>query len=325
MSNPTLLVAPFNSSLAYTSPSGAGVFTGVDPIRYDAGLWVEEGTTNLFPNPITELTNDNWGTVSGGVATRVTSESLFGSASIQFVSDNAAVDERVQPIVSSSLASPRTFTESVYTKVSTGSATLQLQSIYVYTVGLDLAQASSLVTTEWARMTPVTLAMSDPKTMTTIYASIGTGAIQQAVTLYATGLQIEEKDHVTSLAVGSMGDGYSWGGVAHVSESIRAASSASLTMDEPVSVACWYREGYSGAKQFAYLSPLGALGDDGDISYAAGDLTISTATSLVIGPFAAFDRELTTQEQANLARTQSWTLSTVLGRNPYINFQLRPY
>ena len=105
----------------------------------------------------------------------------------------------------------------------------------------------------------------------------------------------------------------------------RAASSASVTIDEPVSVACWYREEYSGAKSFAYLDTLGQLGDYGDISWSGGDLTISTSRNLVIGPFAAFDRELTAQEQANLAKTQRWNLRTVLGGNPYTNFQLRPY
>lgn len=51
MSNPTNGVWEFDGSLAGTTESGSTSFTGVDPIRYDAGLWLEEGTTNFWPNP----------------------------------------------------------------------------------------------------------------------------------------------------------------------------------------------------------------------------------------------------------------------------------
>lgn len=318
MSNPTTLVENFNGSL--------GAFTGVDPIRYDGGLWLEEGTTNLFENPISENTDDAWGLYVGGAGSRVTSEHLFGTASIQFISANSAVDERVQPSLSNASVSPRTFTSSVYAKAASGTPTIQHQLIYVYTSGLSSDQVSTALSTEWQRMPAVTLAMDDSKTMLIIYASIGTGAIQQQVTIYATGLQMEEKSHATSLAVGSFGAGYSWTGTPHASASTRDASSASVTIAEPAAVACWYRE--QGVKTFAYLETLGALGNDGDISYAGGDLTISTTRSLVIGPFAAFDRTLTDAEQANLSSTQNWSLTTVLGggnRRIRQQFQLRPY
>ena len=51
MSNPTKLVSQFSGSLAYTDAAGSGNWTGVNPIRYDDGLWIEEATTNLYSTP----------------------------------------------------------------------------------------------------------------------------------------------------------------------------------------------------------------------------------------------------------------------------------
>ena len=215
------LIETFNDSL--------GTFTGVDPIRYSNGLWLEEGTTNLFVNPISESSNANWASGLNATATRVTTEHLFGSASMQVVTPGLLVDERVQPQLNVSLTSPRTFTHSVYAKLASGSATLRLLAIHVYTDGTKDQNASSVVTTDWARMTPVTIAMDDPKTMSIIYSNIGTGTIKQAVTFFVTGHQIEEKPYATSLAVGSFGSGYSWASTAHASASTRAASSASIS------------------------------------------------------------------------------------------------
>jgi len=215
------LIETFNDSL--------GTLTGVDPIRYSNGLWLEEGTTNLFPNPISEISNASWGSGANATATRVTTGHLFGSASMQVVTPGSAVDERVQPQLNSSLTSPRTFTHSVYSKLASGSATLQLRAVHVYTDGSKGQNASCVVTTDWARMTPVTIAMDDPKTMSISYSIIGTGTIKQAVTFFVTGHQIEEKPYATSLAVGSFGPGYSWAATAHASPSTRAASSASIS------------------------------------------------------------------------------------------------
>ena len=50
MSNPVLGVWPLTSSLAGQDRSGIASLTGVGPIRYDAGLWLEEAGTNRFVN-----------------------------------------------------------------------------------------------------------------------------------------------------------------------------------------------------------------------------------------------------------------------------------
>ena len=52
VSNPALLAASLDGSLAYTDLVGSGTLTGVDPIRYDGGLWTEEGGTNYCPDPL---------------------------------------------------------------------------------------------------------------------------------------------------------------------------------------------------------------------------------------------------------------------------------
>jgi hypothetical protein len=155
-------------------------------------------------------------------------------------------------------------------------------------------QSGTLATTGWNLLEFITTATATTSTEFYIDSLAAKDWLVDAV-------QVEQKAYATSFVIGT-----------------RAASSASLAMDEPVSVACWYREAYSGSKAFAYLSSLGQLGDYGDISYAAGDLTLSTDRNLVIGPFAAFDRELTAGEQAILAASQDWSLETLEGGSKII-------
>jgi hypothetical protein len=52
MSNPTTMVEQFNGSL--------GGFSGVDPIRHDSGLWLEEAGINYVLNPVAAVDATSW-------------------------------------------------------------------------------------------------------------------------------------------------------------------------------------------------------------------------------------------------------------------------
>lgn len=322
MSNPTILVAPFTDSLAYSGVAGDGVFTGVDPIRYDGGLWVEEATINYHGNPSAEY--DDGGAFSvasnGAVQTYVTSQHYSGAQAWQVDYDGSPfglIQFGGFVHFPSLVGTTVNITASIYEKALSGAGPIDFDMNFFYdstfvATGLNPATPG----TDWSRRV-VTLSQA----VTTSYEGLGVRLLNTGsgagvdFTEFVDALQVELKDHATSYADYTMGAGY--GGSA-TNPSTRAASSASLAMDEPASLACWYREEYSGDKQFAYLDTLGQLGDYGDISYAAGDLTISTARNLVIGPFATFDRELTTAEQVRLAATQSWDMETVLGGSKII-------
>ena len=73
MSNPALLAASLDGSLAYTDRAGSGAMTNVDPIRYSSGLWLEQATTNLYPNPRVTSAITGYSSASSAVITRDTS------------------------------------------------------------------------------------------------------------------------------------------------------------------------------------------------------------------------------------------------------------
>lgn len=327
MSNPTMLVEPFSNSL--------GDFTGVAPTRYDSGLWVEEATTNLISNPTCVTNTTGWVTFANRSLARVTSlpaalpnelASLVTTGwGVTATNDQAASSGICSFSVSLSNA-VHAFSIYAYIPTAFSASGVSLRALsFTSATGTITAAANMSLRDQWQRieMGPFTPDAGDTGGDMNLTTS-GASAWLSGETIYFAAAQAEQKGHATSFVLSSLGSGYS----ASPSPHSRAASSASLTMDEPASVACWYREGYSGAKQFAYLDTLGQLGDYGDISYAAGDLTISTSRNLVIGPFAAFDRALTDTEQARLAATQSWSLSTVVAfpyRRIRSQFQLRPY
>ena len=324
MTNPTLLVSTFDESLAYTTPSGDGVWTGVDPIRYDGGLWVEGSTTNIQPNPTAETNLDGWLTTpndTNATLARTTSDAIapFAFSITANSSGTAGMRAGIGALFAASAGDVMT--------VSVACRSDDITAMTIQVVWLD-GGFSDLTNETSSSLTVSAIADRVAFTFAAAPAMTGFGQLFFRMVgndtndvLYLARIQTEEKAYATSYADDVLGDGYGGTDGAYT----RAASSAAITIAEPVGVACWYREEYSGAQQFAYLSPLGTLGDYGDISWSGGDLTISTSRNLVIGPFAAFDRELTAIEQSNLNRTQSWNLSTVLGGNRYTNFQLRPY
>lgn len=317
MANPTLVVEGFNGSL--------GSFSGVDPIRYDSGLWLEEAESNYVPNPVGATDVAGWsaqtditmshetslpgplpGWLAGLVTTGFRLTATANRSGNLAVSTQAAVDAAGAHRVAVYLWVPAAFsaTQVGVRPTNFGGAGMSFTEVFA-----DLSMRD-----QWQRLDgPFTVDAAD--LLGSILIRTTAGTMLAGEILWFTLAEIQPGSVLTSAVAETLGSGYANVGTAHNSASTRAASSASVTSAEPVSVACWYREGYSGAKQFAYLDTLGQLGDYGDVSWAAGDLTISTSRNLVIGPFAAFDRALTAGEQANLRSTQNWTMNSVNGSN----------
>lgn len=219
MSNPTLLVEQFNGSL--------GIFTGVDPIRFDGGLWLEEGTTNYIANPRAGSNTTGWFTYGDRTLSRDTTKAYIGSASFKVEA-------------STTIASMNYFMSATGITIgATGSVTASAM-VYVPTswTGGDIcidargfglgspsqANVDMSKKGQWQRVsTTFTASSTSGEVHLTSVSSMPSG---QPVNF--TNIQLENKSYATSYCDGSLGTGYSWAGTAHASTSTRAASSASV-------------------------------------------------------------------------------------------------
>ncbi len=301
MSNPTMLVESFNGS--------PGVFAITGPERYDSGLWLERAGANLVVNPSLETGTTGWLGWDSATFTRETGDpQATGSYCAQAIEVGGA-GKSGGTRYNLTHSTTGDFVMSCDVWLVSGASDCY---ITVQNQAFSTQQIQAFTATPTKQR--ISLALPSLAAHTSLIMLVRR-ASPVAGTIRVDALDLEAGLIPSSHIDGSLGGGYAWGSTAHASASTRAASSAAVTMTEPVSVACWYREAYSGAKTFAYLDTLGQLGDYGDISYAAGDLTISTSRNLVIGPFAAFDRALTATEQANLRSTQNWSMNSVNGSN----------
>ncbi len=329
MSNPTLAVADLQSDLVIQTPSGATTFTGVDPIRYSGGLWLEEATTNLNPNPLFYNNISGWGSfgqgsgISASLAWHASRRARWTVSAVDTSGGNYVDMGHLTGVGSFAAGEPISVSAEVNGAGVTGTIAVAVWAADAGgTTIVGSRSMGTAVAIDGADHVIQHTVASLPVGTSRVYIYVATRFSSNggSGTVDCLWYQNEKKAYPTSLCPevdgsGTPNAGYAFAGTAHASASTRAASSASVTIDEPVSVACWYREGYSGAKTFAYLEPYGTLGTYGSIAYAAGDLTISTSRNLVIGPFAAFDRALTAGEQANLRSTQNWTMNSVNGSN----------
>ena len=89
MSNPTTLVEQFSGSL--------GALTGVAPIRYNNGLWLEAAGTNKLANPSFETDASTWALFNGGTGTVISSTdwSKVGTHSLKTVTNGDAFRQGV--------------------------------------------------------------------------------------------------------------------------------------------------------------------------------------------------------------------------------------
>ena len=181
------------------------------------GLVIEEATTNLIENPSFEVDTTTWEEF-GSTISRDTTYSMFGEACLKIVTDNAGANEGVSGTVTSTTSASTEYTLTCYLR---GEGTTR---IFFFDTDLGYQMSSQItLTNTWTRHT-LTRTFS-----TGVVRRIGTiTAVQQDITFYCDGFQLEEQDYPTSYCDGSLGTGYAWTGVAHDSTSTRAATEVNL-------------------------------------------------------------------------------------------------
>lgn len=216
MSNPTLLVAQFVDS--------SGDFTITGPERYDGGLWLEEGTVNLVLNPSVESDTANIG-ASGTTVNRVDTEQYDGDYSLEVVHTGGSGTGTYFQTRTGLGGSGRVLTPSFYSKdASLHNLRCTLFASYTDVTTENLGAANFASTGDWQRNETVGTTNAG-KTLNFLRATALLNGNQAAGTYYVDGAQIEEKGYATSLAISTMGDGYSLNGN---NEHVRAASSAAV-------------------------------------------------------------------------------------------------
>jgi len=177
------------------------------------GLVIEETTTNLITNPSIEVDIAGW--IADGITrTRDITYSVFGTAALKVVTDNAAALEGFVRVVTGETAADTEYTFSAYLR---GSGTVRL-SIWDTNGGNQFGPTITL-TNVWTRYTFTATFSDGVARWVQIYTNV-----QQDITFYCDGFQLEQQDYATSYSDGSLGTGYAWAGAAHGSTSTRTVT-----------------------------------------------------------------------------------------------------
>lgn len=231
MSSPTTHVESFAGSL--------GAFSGAGAIRYDSGLWLEPGATNLMRNPIAEN-----GTFGVAVTSAVTVEVVELPAPLPDWPDGlvthcwkVTANEDIPAftgVFATSTGLVLTATDyalSIWAWFPAGISATGVHLAGVAYAGSTAAPAAADLSKhdQWqrikdARITPVS---GDLSGQVALRHSAGTWKTGEYA--YVVALQIEIGARSTSEVAGSFGAGYSSSGALHASSSARAASSASIS------------------------------------------------------------------------------------------------
>lgn len=223
MGDPTTKTATFNGSL--------DGFTGVDPIRYLSGLWLEEATTNQHSNPRPTTIANGGSAVNSAVISRDTSVAYPGDvASWKVVCPGSIANEGgLFGVSGQSITSGNAWSAQGVVFGPAGQVVRHWFRI-VYTDS-SVAETSVLTTTldgTWQEIKRLNLATNGSKTIRDMLLMVRNNTAA-AFTFYVSRVQFEEKSYATSLAAGDMGSGYGHSGTAYNSPSTRAASSASIS------------------------------------------------------------------------------------------------
>lgn len=236
MSNPTTLVSAFDGDLSFADQSGSGTWAGVDPIRYDDGLWLEEGATSHIENPI----GGNGATGYSGNFIEVVS--LPGPLPYDYLSGvtqcsrvTATGDRGAYGGIVTTVAfevpdtSEYTISALIWVPSSYGGTGIRLTHQNFSGAAATEAVADMGKRDQWQRIGPVHLDIdADRAGNVTLQNLSGTWLTGQ--TLYFVFMQTTKGGYATSPIAGSLGPGFSWSGTPHGAfiASIRAASSASV-------------------------------------------------------------------------------------------------
>lgn len=308
--NPILFLATLDNTLVGRDRDGTFTFTSSGSVRYRDGssvgskaALIEEATTNLLLNPSAEVNaTTSTSARAGAVIARDATIAAVGSASFKITTPNATGGEGINHQTASALGLTGAARSLIGQLQIHGSGTVNvfLQLRYAdASFGTGAATTVTLTGTDQLVTTPV-LVTNPAKTVDWIRLIVDTGA-GQAITFWDDAAQIEEKDHATSYADGTLGTGYAWTGTAHASASTRAATTLTIPGKAATFASLAFRYSEDGATwQTGYLTAAGAIGTNGLIAVSGSDLVISSARSLTIGPVAGYDRALTSAERARL-------------------------
>lgn len=227
MSNPTLGVWEFEVDLDGDTPSGPVSFVGVDPIRFDDGLWLEEATTNLCRNPSFESGTTVW-SANNGTLSQDAGAAYVGSASLLtirssatgnlgpfFTTSNGTIAEGDYVVVTLAAKAdyaPTTCVLEVYWRTDASGA-LGYAATTQFALTAGFVEHTYVFGPAPATVGKVIVGLTDQSN----------GTIGEK--LWIDAVQVEKKRYATSYADYTMGAGY---GGSLGSASTRAASSASV-------------------------------------------------------------------------------------------------
>lgn len=231
MSGVPLLVITPNETRDLAGPVPLTEIGAVRRVPFDGGqaFFVEEGTTNLIPNPSFEAGLGAW--TYGGSMARIehdTTTSAVGSSSLKSIAtadnNDAPATYTTGPLGTHSIEiePSTTYTVSFWAKASREG---QYRTYHSFrgTDGTSYGTKNENhnFTTEWQRFEYTFTTPDAPdiaRTYMVFYFQNGTVA---GDALWVDAVQFEPKPYATSFTHGDMGEGYSWTGTPHNSASVR--------------------------------------------------------------------------------------------------------
>jgi hypothetical protein len=221
MSNPTTHVESFAGLL--------GSLSGVEPIRYSGGLWLEEAVTNIHPNP-RPTTTDSGAIGSGATITRDTSVRYGADAASWKVACPGSIASEGIQLRQTGLSVQGGNAWSGQTKVIGPAGKVVrhwLRFLYSDTTLQDSSVLTLTLSGDWQDIVRQNVVSDGAKTISAVLLMVRNN-VAEAYEFNCTRVQIEEKPYATSVAIGDLGAGYAHTGTSYQSASTRAASSASV-------------------------------------------------------------------------------------------------
>lgn len=341
MAHVPLILAQLDSDLTYDNSGAGGTGTGTGALRYRTGhdvavmaALVEEATINVCRYNDFESGDGTggWAFITTATLSASTDRAYRRLQSLKVVTPGSVADEGAgQSSASSYIQSAGAFDNETWT----ASAWFHGSGINVKT---SLVGRVSGVATEIFDATPVALSGSWARAHATgTFTNDGVDRIgarvrvhgTAATTFYADGIQIEQKDHPTTICPEYEADnttlrtGYATAELGTNDGWARTAAKIEIPTAEPDWIACRYRETETGAMGFLYTETLTGnnVGTYGKVSHDGSDLVIESDRLLVIGPVYAGTGSLSTDEQDFLEAEDDWTFGMSLFANaaPVVN------
>jgi len=167
--------------------------------KFDQGILIESGVTNLLSANQSSVETDTTGfaAFAGGAISRDTAEDWHGTASLKTITPGSVVNEGFRTS-SIGVTASQDYTASVYLKGS-GTVRLNLQELDSGDVHIGATSAEDItLLSYWQRFTVTRLfGATGVKARIRVF-TVGTAAI----TFYADGLQLEQREFYTSWQIG---------------------------------------------------------------------------------------------------------------------------